>query len=202
VKFSLVLLLGVLSGCSEAPKPLVDRELAAYMPAGATVVAGLDLDRLRATPLFSKIPEPFRDGSYTLVGFNGKDFVTASRDGKRVRVSGAGVKGNPPELLQHASDAPIWIAARGSAALPLTGNLDNLNRLLQQTDYTSATARVGERVDVEIAGFCRSPEIARHLEQNVRAIASLMKLPLEVRRDGAIVRATGSITVDAVGKLF
>jgi hypothetical protein len=201
VKFSPVLLLGVLSGC-HAPKALVDPELAAYMPAGSTALAGIDLDRLRTTPLFAKIPEPFRDGSYTLVGYNGKDLVTASRVGQQVRVSGAGVKGIPPELLRHATDAPVWMVARGSAALPLTGNLANLNRLLRQTEYTTVAARVGESVDVEIAGVCRSPELAQHLEENVRAIVSLMKLPLAVRRDGVTVKATGSVTVEAAGKLF
>ena len=81
MKFSLVLLLATLAACRHAPKALVDPELAAYMPANATVIAGIDLDRLRATPLFAKIPEPFRDGSYALIGYNGKDLVTASRAG-------------------------------------------------------------------------------------------------------------------------
>src|SRR5436309_15054667 len=85
VKFSLFLLLGALS-CSRAPKELVDPKLAVYMPEGATVVAGVDLDRLRGSPLFAKIPQPFREGSYTLVGYDGKELVTASRAGSRVTV--------------------------------------------------------------------------------------------------------------------
>ena len=201
MKFSLLLLLGALS-CSRPPKTLVDPQLAIYMPEHATVVAGVDLDRLRGTPLFAKIPQSFREGSYTLIGYDGNELVTASRAGSRVTVSGPAVKGRPPELLQHAGDAPIWVVARGNASLPLTGNLANLNRLLQQTNYTTASARIGERVELEIAGVCDSPAIAQHLEENVRAIASLMKLPLDVRRDGATVHATGSITADAAGKLF
>jgi hypothetical protein len=172
------------------------------MPAGATALAGIDLDRLRTSPLFARIPESFREGSYTLVGYNGKDLVAASRVGSNVSVSGPSVKGTPPDLFRYASDTPIWIVARGNAALPLTGNLANLNRLLQQTEYTTVTARVGDRVDLEIRGICRSPELAQHLEENVRAIASLIRAPLEVRRDDSIVRATGSITVEAAGKLF
>jgi hypothetical protein len=202
VKFSLVLLLTTIVACRTASKTLVDPALAVYMPANATVLAGIDLDRLRTSPLFGKIPRPFRDGSYTLVGYNGKDLVTAARAGSKVTVSGPVLKGSPPDLLRYASDAPIWIVARGSSALPLSGNLANLNRLLEQTDYTTVSARVADSVDVEIEGVCASPEIAQHLEQNTRAIASLLQLPLGLRREGRIVYATGSISVEAAGKLL
>jgi len=202
VRFTLLLLLTA-AACRHAPKSLVDPELATYMPAGATVVAGIDLERLRPTPLFAKIPEPLRNASYALVGYDGKDLVTASRAGSRVTVSPDAVKGDPPDLLQHASDSPIWIVARGHSRLPLAGNLANLNPLLQQTEYTTVTAHVvGDRIHWEITGVCVSPEIARHLEENVRAIASLMKFPLQVHREGAIVRGSGSIALETAGKLF
>ena len=191
-----------LAACGSAPKPLVYPELAEYMPPGSVALAGIDLDRLRTTPFFAKLPDPFREGSYALIGYAGAELVVASRVGSRVVVSGRAVRGNPPALLQYASAAPIWIVARGDAALPLTGNLTNLTRLLQQTEYTTVTAQVGERVDLAIRGVCRTPDGAQHLEDNARAIASLMKLPLDVRRDGAIVHATGSISTDAAAKLF
>jgi hypothetical protein len=202
VKVSPFLLLASLAACRHAPKALVDPELATYMPADATVIAAIDLDRLRATPLFAKIPEPFREGSYALVGYDGKDLVTASRTGARVTVSGHAVKGNPPDLLQHATDAPIWIVARGNSRLPLAGNLANLNQLLQQTDYATVSARVADRVNLEIAGVCASAPTAQHLEENLRALASLFKFPLDVDREGAVVRATASISFEAAGKLF
>ncbi len=183
----------LMAGCRSGPKPLIDPELAAYMPADATVLAGIDLDRLRTAAVYSKIPESFRQGSYTVVGLSGKDLVTASREGARVAVSGPAVKGNPPELLRYATGDPIWVVARGNAQLPLTGNLANVNRLLQQTEYTTMTARAAERVELRITGVCRTPQAARHLEENVRAIASLMKLPLEVSRDGATVFVNGSV---------
>jgi hypothetical protein len=202
VKFSPFLLLASLAACRHAPKALVDPELAAYMPVDATVIAGIDLDRLRATPLFAKIPEPFREGSYSLVGYNGQDLVTASRTGSQVTVSGHAVKGNPPDLLQHATDAAIWIVARGNSGLPLAGNLANLNQLLQQTNYTTVTARVADRVNLEIAGVCASAAAAQHLEENLRALASLFKFPLDVNREGAIVRARASLPFEAAGKLL
>ena len=191
-----------LVGCRSAPKALVDPELAAYMPPGSVAIAGIDLDRLRTTPFFPKIPDAFREGSYALIGYTGAELVTASRVGSRVAVSGPAVKGKLPALLRYASTAPIWIVARGNAALPFTGNLTNLTRLLQQTEYTTVTAQVGDRVDLAIQGVCRTAEGAQHLEDNVRAIASLLKLPLDVRREGDIVHATGSISTEAAAKVF
>ena len=206
-RYLLALLLFATS-CNRGPKPPVDPELAAAMPAGAAVLAGIDLERLRTTPLLPRVPEPWRQASYVLAAYDGKDLVTAARVGARISTTGPAGAGAPPDLLRHATASPIWLVARGNATLPLTGNLANLNRLLHQTEYTTISARVGDRVDLEIAGYCRTPETAQHLEENLRAIVSLMgiggrqELPLDVRREGSIVRATGSATLDAVGKLF
>jgi hypothetical protein len=202
VKWSLVVAFALLAGCRPEPKALVDPELAAYLPQASVVIAGIDLNRLRTTPFFAKIPEGFREGSYTVVGFTGNDIITVSRVGSRVAVTGPAVKGSPPELFRHASDAPIWIVARGDAVLPFTGNLTNITRLLQQTEYTTVTGRVGDRVELAIEGVCRTAEGAGHLEDNVRAIASLMRLPLEVRREGVKVHVIASMTADDAAKLF
>src|SRR4051812_36252543 len=88
VKWTVLAALLLLSACRPATKPLVDPELSAYLPAGATAIAGIDVDRLRSTPLFAYIPAPFRDGSYTLVGYDGQQLVTASRVGTQVKASG------------------------------------------------------------------------------------------------------------------
>jgi len=201
VKQFLPLLAALSIACSHAPKRPLER-LAVHLPADATVVAGLDLDRLRAGPLFAKLPESFRDGSYALAAFNGRDVVIATLAAGHVTVSGPGGTGAPPDLMQHAAEAPLWIAARGGATLPLTGNLANINRLLHQTEYTTVAASVGEHIDLQIAGLCLTPEDARHLEENIRAIASLMKLPFTVVRDGAVVRVEGSVSADVAGKLL
>ncbi len=190
------------TSCARQPKPPVDPDLAARLPPNAAIVAGLDIDRLRRTPLFPKLPESFRDASYVLAGYDPPNLVTASRIAGRVSVGGSTAKGAPPDLLRHAATTPVWIAARGDANLPLTGNLANLNRLLRQTAYTRVTADVGERIDFAAEGVCRAPEAAAHLEQNVRAIASLMGLTVDVRRDGSTVHVTGSVPIDAVTQLF
>jgi hypothetical protein len=168
------------------------------MPADTTVLAGIDVDRLRSSPLLSKLPESMRDGSYALAGYNGRELVTASRVGNRVVVSGGEGKGAPPDLLRHAADAPLWIVARGAATLPLAGNLANINRLLHQTEYTTVAARIGPRIELHIEGICRTPAAAEHLEENIRAIASLTKFPLGLARDGAIVRVDASIAAEAL----
>jgi len=176
-------------------------ELAAHIPTNASVVAGLDIDRLRSTPLYAKLPESFREASYVLAGYEPPALVTAFRVGARVVSTGPRV-GAPPQILGYAADTPVWVVARGDAALPLAGNLANLTRLLRQTGYTRVTARVGERIEFAAEGVCASQQAAEHLEQNVRAIATLANLPLEVRREGLTVHVTGSTTADAVARLF
>jgi hypothetical protein len=199
VRWIALSLLLVAAACARKPDPLV--ELAPYMPANSVMVAGLDVEKLRNTPLYAKLPESFREASYVLAAYSPPNLVTASRVGGRVVATGPIVNA-PPSILGHAADTPIWVVARGDAQLPLTGNLANVTRLLQQTDYTRVTARVGERVEFAAEGVCPSQQAAEHLEQNVRGIASLAKLPLQVRRDGLTVHVTGSATAEAVSRLF
>jgi hypothetical protein len=198
VKRTLALLIA-LSACRREPQPLA--EFAAYLPANSSMIAGLDVDRLRNTPLFPKLPESFRQASYVLAAFDPPNLVTVSRVNGRV-VSANPKSNAPPDLIRHAATTPIWIVARGDAPLPLTGNLANINRLLQQTLYTRVTARIESRVEFEADGVCATPDAAAHLEQNIRALATLAKLPLEVRRDGATVHVTGSASHEAVSRLF
>jgi hypothetical protein len=203
VRWTLFCLLATAAACSRQPKPPVDPELAARLPSNAAMVAGIDVDALRNTPLFAKLPDSFREASAVLAAFDPPNLVTVARVGGRVTVTGPASNGPPPDLIRHATTgAPIWVVARGNAALPLAGNLANLNRLLEQTDYTRVTARVGERVEFEAAGVCRSDAAAEHLEQNIRAIASLARLTVEVRRDGATVHVTGSAAIDTVARIF
>ena len=165
------------------------------------MLAGLDVDRLRGTPLYTKLPESFREASYVLAALDPPNLVTASRVKGRV-VATNEKTGPPPDLIRHASNDPLWIVARGDATLPLTGNLANLNRLLQQTLYTRLTARIADRAEFVAEGICANDQAAQHLEQNIRAIATLAKLPLEVRRDASTVRVTGSTAVETIAGLF
>jgi hypothetical protein len=202
VRSIVLCLLVTVAACNRLPKWPVDPELAAALPANAAMVAGIDVDRLRETPLYNRLPESFRDASRVLAAYDPPYLVTASRVGSRIAVTGPAATGAPPDLLRYAAAAPIWIVARGSVSLPLAGNLANINRLLSQTDHTRVTATVADRVQFEAEGVCATPGAAEHLAGNVRAIATLAKLPIDVRVDGNIVRVTGSAAVDAVARLF
>jgi hypothetical protein len=175
--------------------------LAAHLPANSAAVAGLDVDRLRNTPLFPKLPDAFRDASYVLAAYDPPNLVTASRVKDRI-VATNEKTGPPPELIRYAGTEPLWIVVRGDTALPLTGNLANINRLLQQTLYTRIIARIESRIEFVAEGVCANDAAAEHLEQNIRAIATLAKLPLEIHREAATVRVTGSAAIDIISGLF
>jgi hypothetical protein len=201
-RFFLAGMLLLAAACSRtAQSPLAD--LAAKLPSDSIVIAGGDLDKLRTSPLFSKLPETFRQGSYVLAGYTGSELVTATRSGGRVEVSGPAGQGAPSDLLAHASDAPLWVVARGSATLPLSGNLANVNRLLHQTEFMVVTARpAGDGFELRAEGICRGDAEAEHLEGNVRAIGSLMRFPMELTREGAVVRVSAKVSAEQIGKVF
>ena len=67
----------------------------------------------------------------------------------------------------------------------------NINRLLHQAEYTAASARGS---DIEATAECRTAEAARHLEENIRALASLARFEgLEVTSEGATVRVRATL---------
>jgi len=201
-RFFVAAVLLLAAACSRAPHSSLS-DLAAKLPAHSIVLAGADLDKLRTSPLFSKLPEAFRQGSYVLAGYTGTELVTATRSGGRVEVSGTPGQGAPADLVAHASEAPLWIVARGSATLPLSGNLANVNRLLHQTEFTVVAARpVGDGFELRAEGICRGDAEAEHLEGNVRAIGSLMRFPMEVTREGSTVGVRATVSADQLAKLF
>ena len=105
-------------------------------------------------------------------------------------------KTGAPEMLVYAEPLvanPIWAVAHGSATLPLSGNLANLNRILQATDYTTLTAQTGDTLSIEIAGICRTADAAAQLERTIRAFVSL--LGMRSRRSGPVQIETQNATV-------
>src|SRR5690348_17083857 len=124
-----ILALVALAACHKPPSSPAS-VLAARLPATAKVVAGLDLDQLRSTPLYAKLPENLRDASYAMLAYDGREVTTATLTGGRVILSGPEGPGAPRELMDRAPSSPVWVVARGDASLPLAGNLANLNRLL------------------------------------------------------------------------
>src|SRR5262249_17742485 len=147
---------------------------------------------LRASPLSASLREKLkllRDASYALVASDGSRFVIAARgrlEGATMLAPNLALTGSPdfvaaataqhrtghtgaPGLLSHAPDGLFWIVADGSAALPLSGNARNLNRLLHDTEYTTITATFAERISITATGVCRNEDAARRIEESVRA---------------------------------
>jgi len=184
----------ILAGC--APKP---EGLTAYIPNGAVAVAYVDLDRARTMPIYERLPVPedLKDASAVLAVFDGKDWGTAVQRKSGITTSGIAARQNGgKDLLAHAPvDSPAWLVTRGSVTLPLPGNLININRLLHQSEYTAVSAQGDE---IEAKAECRTGEAARHLEENIRALASLARFDgIDVTSNGSTVRVRAKIPATA-----
>jgi hypothetical protein len=181
--------------------------MTAYVPPTAVAVAYVNLDAVRYMPLAQRLPVPedLHDASALLIAFDGRDWALAVRRNGRVTTSGASQLAKAMAArpysgldLTHRAmfGAPAWLVTRGSVTLPLPGNLVNVNRLLHQAEYVSAMA--SDRGDVSVTAECRTPEAARHLEENVRALASLARFDgLDVTSDGVTVRVRAKIPTTA-----
>jgi hypothetical protein len=192
--------------CRSGPPPVIDPALAASVPPGATILAGVHLDRVRASPLYRQLPaaasgflDSLGQARSVLVASDGARYLVISSGDFRVAPSGATLlrkglagMGSPDwlEAARHggqsagrnallarahpiAAMADIWMAAAGSANLPLTGNGENLNNLLHGTQYATLSVRLTDSVALEVVGMCPGPEPARHLEETVRAFVSI-----------------------------
>jgi hypothetical protein len=196
--------LAILAACrNPAPPAAIDPALSARVPAATVALAGVDLDRLRASPLYAKLPpaaqaflEPFGRAHRVLIASTGVELLTIARGvvpgatqvAPDIALSGAGnliaaaIAAHPPAgILAPAESAaaagpiasPIWIAVRGGVLFPLEGNLANLNNLLRGTEYVTLAAQPGDPTDLELVARCPTPEAALRFEQSFRAMVSL-----------------------------
>ncbi len=195
-----------------------EQPLTAYIPGDTAAVGFADLTRLRGTPLYASLPVPdaLREASEVLAVYNGKDWAIAARGAWTQPPAGATAiaphvaatgapdlvremaarPGGGQDLLAHApSAAPAWLVTRGSVSLPLTGNLANLNRLLRQAEYTAIAVRPAAQLELDATAFCATSERAQHLEENIRALASLARVEISVTRDGNTVHARAAVPV-------
>ena len=135
--------------------------------------------------------------SFALVAYNGKELLIAGRGDFHSPPAGAlmlqpnlAVYGSPeevalakaqfkskrvgaPKLLAKAEAvAPgtqVWIAARGSAPLPLSGNAANLTAILRKADFLTLTAQTGSGIVLELRASAPSDSAARAIEETLRA---------------------------------
>jgi hypothetical protein len=75
-----------LAGCHSSPPKALDADAASCIPAGTLVLAGVDLDRLRPTPLYSRLPAAalaiigsLNSASSALLAYNGKELLVVAQ---------------------------------------------------------------------------------------------------------------------------
>lgn len=124
-----------LAGCrGSRSTPTPDPDLAASIPSDTLAVAGIDLDRARAWPLYAKLPpgaaalfQPLGSASSLLVAYNGKEALVLARGafreapaGMALLANGLAAAGSPDAVRAAAaqrrageSGAP-WLLARAA----------------------------------------------------------------------------------------
>lgn len=236
---------GRLSG----PRPPIDPAMAACVPQGATLLAGIDLARLRASPLYSKLPqsaaalvEPLGEARSVLVASDGRNLLVIARGPFRQTPAGAtllgeglAIEGTPdwakaalaqhrtgtpgaPDLVADAAAAaanPIWIAALGGRALPLSGNAANLNRLLRAADHALIAVQFDDTVRIRATVVGRTADAARQVEETLRASITMtaaaesrhadvvaMLRAVHLSRDDRTVEATLSASPEQIQQML
>src|SRR5271157_3180683 len=94
---ALVALAAAAISCRSVNAPAgVGRDMATSIPADTLLLAGLNLDEIRASPLYPKLPpaaralaEPLRDTGYLLLAANGRDLLSMARGRFREAPPGA-----------------------------------------------------------------------------------------------------------------
>jgi hypothetical protein len=114
---TILLIAALLVACrSGGPRAAIDPILASCIPPGTVAVAGVDLEALRKSPAFPKLPaaavsilDPLKNASYALTAWNGKDLLFVARGdfhevpaGSTLLDSHLALSGSP-EMLQAAT---------------------------------------------------------------------------------------------------
>ena len=200
---SVPLFAALLVSCGIQKFTVTDSSIEGRIPPGATMLAGVHLDRLRESSLFQQLPPsaaallaPWQDAVTVLAASNGPDYVVLARGtfaqppaGSTLLEPGLAGMGTAEYLKQTkspsrrnplfdsvgplAATSEIWAIAAGGANLPLSGNAENFNRLLHRTRYAALSVKLTDHVMLDIAGICANPDAARELEETVRAMITL-----------------------------
>ncbi len=234
--------LAMLVACrTAAPPAALDPALSAPVPAATVALAGLDLDRLRSSPLYPNLPpaalaflQPFAQARRVLVAWSGGELIAIARgvvpgatqlapdialSGAPSLIAAAAAPHPPAPILEAAGSvagaAPVWIALRGGVALPLEGNLANVNKLLHDTEFVTLAVQPGNPADFQLAAQCPSPDAALRFEQSFRAIVSLaaaivarqpgtagLLQSIRIQRDDRVVHIALSAPLDELLKLI
>jgi len=185
----------------------------------------------------------YSSASKLIVAWNGNDLLIVERGLFKVPPEGAiaiepglAVAGSPSRvasaLAQHSAGiaaarslidygagigarSAVWLVVRGGRALPVSGNLANLNLLLQNAEFAGAALDLGEPTTLRFGARGRTADAAAQLEERLRGFLSLareaeLRRPemarllgaARIERRGREVTATLSASPDAVAKLI
>jgi len=108
--------LALLSGACRNSTPALDPAITSCIPASAILAAGLNLEAIRAAPVYSKLPpavlaltEPLRQAQYAIFVFDGRNLLAISRGQFRQPPAGATLLApnlalaGPPDLVRAAT---------------------------------------------------------------------------------------------------
>lgn len=192
--------IAILAACrASGPPAAIDAALSARVPTATVALAGVDLDRLRAAPLYAKLPagaleflQTYGRAHHVLIAFSGSELLTVARgsvpgstqiapdvalSGAPDLVAAASAVHPPARVLAPAESvaagSPIWLVVRGGVLLPLEGDLSNVNNLLRGVDYVTLALQLGDPAEFRVVAYCTAPDAAQRFEQSFRAVVSL-----------------------------
>ena len=175
------------------------------VPADTIVLAGADLNQLRHSPVYSKLPvTPAEGASKMLLAFNGKELLIIAQGPFRAAPAGwtlvepglavtgsdaqihaavathADRRATKPAVLSQAAripaNKPVWIVTQGGIALPLSGNGENLNPLLAKSQYAWLTLTLTPQVEIDATFAGATDDAAAGIEKTLRGFLELAKM--------------------------
>jgi hypothetical protein len=191
------------AACQKAPAPAIDPELAAGVAPDAVMVAGVQADELRGTPvhrLIAALMPSAAEARQLVASYNGKALFVAAKGPRGVQVLGGTLRAGqaPADLMARAAPlaaAQMWAVVRGGVTLPLAGNAANVNRLLRLVEYATLDGDLRAGLHARLRGYCRSPEEAAALEQTVRALLTLARVAGVESVTATVERQNRTVTV-------
>jgi hypothetical protein len=176
------------------------RAIDSCVPSDTVVLASIDLEQARESPVYSKLPvPPLPEAARMMLAFNGKELLMIAQGkfskppaGWTPVESGLAVSGS--EALVRAAIAPhakarlvsqaervsagkpVWLIVQGGVPLPLSGNAENLNPLLAKSEYAYLTLTLKPQVEVVAAFTGRTDADAANIEKTLRGFLELARM--------------------------
>ncbi len=190
------------------------------------------------TPLL----DPAREASSVVMVYDGKNLLFIGRGSFRAAPSGGTLldsrialmgpqpliriataqhatgRAGAPALIAQAepiAKQPIWAVLSGAATLPLSGNSENVHRLLRLANFVTLAVEAHSGIALHLQGHCQSAEKAQELEQTMRGLLTMggaavrdrnlasLLTSIQIRRDDLTVWAdVPEVAPELVSKLL